>query len=325
MNTFDETIQARKKLLQEHLGGFMGRLAGQCAVGCEHQTSKQSVADRLDEVLKHALSDCDELPACRLLYVIDVDGIQLSSNIFSEDLRADSSRIGQDLSGRPYISKVVPADGFFLSDVYISQTTRRSLITAVQLIRTNEGAKGFVCADFELGKLPELDQPTEDRRIWMQVKGDPFIRSTLFMQSRAISPMDDRIDDVLATVDELVVERGVFHAKLHFASSRATIWLYDDPYRYRIHVLDEILNPSICLAYPQRTYPKEAMVPKELVREVLERFRGLREMDETIYLRAGSLNTINGIVALNFSCDGSHYLPYEEFLERDESFWFGSD
>ena len=325
MNSFDETIQARKKLLQEHLGGFMGQLAEKCAAGCENHSDQQAVADRLDKILVNERVNCGEIPACRLLYVIDVNGIQLSSNIFSEDGRVDSRRIGQDLSSRPYIAKVVPADGFFLSDVYISQTTRRSLITAVQLIRTHSGAVGFVCADFELGKLPEVDTPTEDRRYWMQVKGDPSIRSQLFMQSRAVSPMDERIEDVLATVDELMVERGVFHAKLHFASSRATIWLYDDPYRYRVHVLEEILNPSICLAYPRREYPREAMVPKEMVREILERFRWLREMDETIYLRAGSINTINGIVGLNFSCDGSHYLPYEEFLERDESFWFGSD
>ncbi len=325
MNTFDKTILARKKLLQEHLGGFMGQLADNCAQGWENHNDSDALTQQLDTILLQQLDSCGEITACRLLYVIDVSGVQLSSNIFSEERRVDSERIGQDLSERPYIAKVVPADGFFLSDVYISQTTRRSLITAVQLIRVENEAVGFVCADFELGKLPEVDQPSEDRRYWMQVKGDPSIRSTLFMQSRAVSPMDERIEDVLATVDELMVERGVFHAKLHFASSRATIWLYDDPYRYRVHVLDEILNPSICLAYPLRPYPREAMVPQGLLREVLERFRWLREMDETIYLRAGSINTINGIVGLNFSCDGSHYLPYEEFLERDESFWFGSD
>ncbi|HIJ35492.1 MAG TPA: hypothetical protein HPP65_13935, partial [Gammaproteobacteria bacterium] len=166
---------------------------------------------------------------------------------------------------------------------------------------------------------------TEDRRVWMQVKGDPSIRDTLFMQSRAISPMDERIDDVLSTVDELMVERGIFHAKLHFSSSRATLWLFDDPYRYRVHVLDEILNPSVCLAYPLRVYPQNALVPADQVHTILERFKWLREVDETIYLRAASVNIINGIVALNFSCDGSHYLPYEEFLEMNENFWFGSD
>ncbi len=317
MNTFTETIQSRKQVLEEHLGSFMGRLAERCADGWGDQ-------ERLDHLLLDALDNCDDIPACRLLYIVDINGLQLSSNVFSTG-KLDSSTVGQDLSERPYIATVVPSSGFHLSDVYISQKNRRSLITAVQLIRSADGAKGFVCADFELGMLPEIDRPSEDRRIWMQVKGDPSIRETLFMQSRATSPMDERIDDVLSTIDELIVERGIFHAKLHFASSRATLWIYDDPYRYRVHVLDEILNPSICLAYPLRPYPDDALVPKEMVRDVLERFRWLREIDETIYLRAGSLNIINGIVALNFSCDGSHYLPYEEFMDMDESFWFGSD
>jgi hypothetical protein len=47
-------------------------------------------------------------------------------------------------------------------------------------------------------------------------------------------------------------------------------------------------------------------------------------MDETIYLRSGSLNIINGIVGLNFSCDGSHYMPVEDFLEKGGDFWFGA-
>jgi hypothetical protein len=32
---------------------------------------------------------------------------------------------------------------------------------------------------------------------------------------------------------------------------------------------------------------------------------------------------MNALVRLTFSCDGSHYLPAEEFLRRDASFWFG--
>jgi len=40
-----------------------------------------------------------------------------------------------------------------------------------------------------------------------------------------------------------------------------------------------------------------------------------------IYLRSGSLNIFNGMISLNFSCDGSHYLPFREFLEEDSPFW----
>lgn len=44
-------------------------------------------------------------------------------------------------------------------------------------------------------------------------------------------------------------------------------------------------------------------------------------MDEYLYLRAGSLNVVNGLIGLNFSCDGSHYLKAEEFLSRETRFW----
>jgi hypothetical protein len=40
-----------------------------------------------------------------------------------------------------------------------------------------------------------------------------------------------------------------------------------------------------------------------------------------LYLRAGSLNIFNGMIGLNFSCDGSHYLSYEGLLEEDSPIW----
>jgi len=63
-------------------------------------------------------------------------------------------------------------------------------------------------------------------------------------------------------------------------------------------------------------------LPPERIRPVLERLKELRQVDENMYLRAGSLNVVNGLVGLNFSCDGSHYLKVEEFLSRDTRFWF---
>jgi len=134
--------------------------------------------------------------------------------------------------------------------------------------------------------------------------------------------MDQNMDDVFAIVEELMRDRGIFHAKLHFSSSRATLWLTHDPMRYRVHVLDEILSPEVCLAYPNAPYPSEACVAPERIRQVLEKLKELRRVDENVYLRAGSLNVVNGLVGLNFSCDGSHYLPVEEFLSRDARFWF---
>ncbi len=156
---------------------------------------------------------------------------------------------------------------------------------------------------------------------WLQLKGDPAIRQGLFSQCRVESDMDRNVDGVLAMVDALMRERGIFHAKLHFSSNRATLWPAADPMRYRVHVLDEILSPDISLAYPESAYPAEACVAPGLIRPVLERLKELRQVDENMYLRAGSLNVVNGLVGLNFSCDGSHYLGAEEFLSRDTRFW----
>jgi hypothetical protein len=124
-------------------------------------------------------------------------------------------------------------------------------------------------------------------------------------------------------MNELISEHGVFHGKLHFSSSRATIWLVDDPFNYRILNFDELIDPDICLAYHRREYHERAIVPTEKIMPIFELFRSLRFADENVYLRAGSLNIINGMVGLNFSCDGSHYMRFDEFLDKSTDFWFG--
>jgi len=135
--------------------------------------------------------------------------------------------------------------------------------------------------------------------------------------------MDRRIDEVLALVVELVEVHGVFHAKLHFSSSRATLWPRDDPFRYRLLDIEDLTDPAICLAWPHHRYSEEAVIPAGRVKDVFRTFRDLRFMDENIYLRAGSLNIFNGMVGLNFSCDGSHYMPWTEFLDKNVGFWLG--
>jgi hypothetical protein len=145
----------------------------------------------------------------------------------------------------------------------------------------------------------------------------------VFEQHRIQSRMDESIAEILPTLEELVIESGVFHLKIHFSSSRATIWQIDDPYRYQLLEFDDLVDPDVCLAFPHRPYPDEAIVPREQIRPIFDTFRHLRFADDTIYLRSGSINVFNGIVGLNFSCDGSHYIPADQFLARDSEFWEG--
>ncbi len=82
-------------------------------------------------------------------------------------------------------------------------------------------------------------------------------------------------------------------------------------------------DPNICLVYPPRPYPADAAIPRTDIARILDGMRALRLVDTTIYLRTASLNIINGMVSLTFSCDGSHYMRYDEFLAKGPAFWSG--
>jgi len=142
------------------------------------------------------------------------------------------------------------------------------------------------------------------------------VRQFVFEQARVPNEFDKRLDEVLARVEVLILGHGVFHAKMHFSTGQVTLWLLDDPLRYRVHVKEEFLDPDICLAYPRLPYTEEALVPTPEIPKVLAEFKRLRMQDNHIYLRSASLNVVNGLVGLNFSCDGSHYINYAEFLTQ---------
>ncbi|OYZ30241.1 MAG: hypothetical protein B7X82_06480 [Hydrogenophilales bacterium 17-64-65] len=271
----------------------------------------------LNAALTHALTT---MPACKYLYALDTRAIQLSDNISREGLV--ETDYGRDRSDRPYMREAVPNQGFLLTQAYISLRAKRPSLTAIQIVRDDDGqVLGFVGADFDLRDLPITGKLYDEPTYWRQIKGDPAIRGAVFHQTRVDSQMDLHLDTVLGVMEELMADHGIFHGKLHFSSSRATVWLVDDPYRYRLLDIDALTDPDTCLIYPHHEYPADAVVPRDRIRPVLDSLRLLRFMDETFYLRAGSLNIFNGMVGLTFSCDGSHYLPWDEFLSKGYDFW----
>lgn len=274
--------------------------------------------------LEHLLTQTfDRLPYCKYLYLLDRDARQITANI-SRDGRLPEHH-GRDRSERPYMRDVLGGATFSLSPAYLSRNTRRPSLTALRRLNDGQGRLlGFIGADFDLRDLPLTREPFKESGAWRQLKGDPAIRGGLFYQQRVDSLMDGRIDEVLDLMTELVLAHGIFHGKLHFSSSRATVWRFDDPFRYQVLDFEDLIDPAICLAYPRRDYAGEAQIPADAIKDILSRFRALRFMDENIYLRSGSLNSMNGIIALNFSCDGSHYMRWDEFLDKQMSFWLGA-
>ena len=309
-----ETIRTQREKLTAMLAEEMHSLALKCV---------PLLNDR--EALDSLLSDTlPELSFCKHLYVLNSDGVQITDNITQTG--KDEKHFGRNRIDRPYMQGIIGTTDFKLSDAYISRNKKRPSFTAIQVIRNENGERiGFLGADFDLRELPGIKEIYQEPDNWRQIKGDPAIRSTVFHQQRVDSQMDKHLDQVIPIISELMSEHGVFHGKLHFSSSRATIWLIDDPFSYRILNYDELIDPGICLAYPQHDYHERAIVPADKIMPVFELFRNLRFADENVYLRAGSLNLINGMVGLNFSCDGSHYMRFDEFLEKSTDFWFGTE
>ena len=261
-----------------------------------------------------------EVPSVKYLYALDTDALQLTRSIGPSD--SIDNDFGRDRSQRPYMREMVPTDGFLLSEAYIGLRDKRPSLTAIQLVRgTDWGVLGFIGADFDLRDLPITRQVYKEPTYWRQIKGDPAIRGTVFHQTRADSVMDANTETVLSVIEELMTNHGVHHVMLHFSSSRAVIWLTEDPLRYRLLDIDALTDPDICLTYPNRPYPADAAVRREQIRPILDILRGLRFMDEMFYLRTGTLNIYNGVVGLTFSCDGSHYVPVDEFLAKGLDFW----
>ena len=307
-----KTVKKQRKILKELLFDSMSELATACA-------SKMQNRQALEDILSAEMKTADY---CKYLWVLDKTGRQLTDDVMRTGLK--HGQVGRDRAARPYLQRALKGKDYYLSEAYISRNRKRPSLTAVKVIYDENGkVGGYLGADFDLRELPHTSDEYVDEKDWQQIKGDPAIRSGLFSQQRVESAMDAQIDKVLSVMQELILEHGVFHAKLHFSSSRATLWRVDNPYDYQILNIDELSDPDICLAFQHQQYFEKAIVDAESIAKVFHQFKELRFADETIYLRAASLNVVNGMVGLNFSCDGSHYMHYKEFLEKSMPFWFG--
>ena len=309
--TLRNAIHHQRVELAEMLQEPLGELAKQCARAWDSR-------EELDSILTDGFRS---VPHCLFLYAMNSDGIQISDNIGIGGLLPE--HFGRDRSVRPYMREVVPPWGFLLSDAYLSLRVNRPSVTALQVVRSDDEMLGFIGADFDLRDLPSTTETFEESIDWRQIKGDPSIRGTVFQQHRVESLMDRNMDTNCAVLEDLITERGLFQAVIHFSSSRATVWFMDDPFRYRIFDHEALSDPDICLLYPRRQYPGEAVIPQDRVTDILNGMRQLRTADDTLYLRSASINIFNGLVSLTFSCDGTHYMSWQEFLDKDMSFWVG--
>jgi hypothetical protein len=260
-----------------------------------------------------------------LFYVINPFGIQISANIAKSGV--DSQYMGQNLSEREWFKLTRDSsESLYLSDVYVSQPDNVIGITAVHQIYTRNGTLlGYLCVDFKLENLPYFVGVEPETNQWKRLAGDPSIRDLMFHHKRTVSEMETQFESLRPIIKELILSRGIFHFKFHFSASRATLWHYDDPMRYQVILLEDMLQPSLCLAYDKRPLPEEISITDSILDGLFDLFFELRTSDDYLYVRSCSVNVVNGLVGLNLSWDSQHYLAIDEFLNTDPLHWIGSD
>ena len=150
---------------------------------------------------------------------------------------------------------------------------------------------------------------------WLQIKGDPAIRKNVFLQERSPSRFDRSVDACCRVLKNLIVHHGIFHLQIHFSRSQVMLWHRQKPYEYSIHSHEGLLERGFAGQFSVMDYPAGAKIPQARLDGLFQKCRMLRLQDDVIYLRSGTINVYNGIVGLNFSCDGTHYVDYATFLE----------
>jgi hypothetical protein len=302
-----ETISHKKKFLSSLLKAPIEQIANQCGANWES-------AEALTQTLQTNLC---RLPHCHLLYAIDTGGRQVSANITRAGI--DNTWRGQDLSARPYLQGILPFKGMILSAAYLSQRSMQPCITAIQAVRVGDQLLGFVAADFHIKDLPNMSGTPLQRM--QQYREKTTLADSQTGQQRANSPADLNIDYLIYVLSTLMQEHGIFHCKLHFASACASLWSVDDPLNYKVLSAQELMNPELFRRYPKRSYDCRTQIDLDRIPLVFAQLKALRQSDDTVYLRSGSVNLINGRIGLTFSCDGSHYLTTDEFLNHDLNYW----
>ena len=150
-----DTSESQEDALKRTTEALRQRFDGRLRVIARQSIRYWFNQDRLDRLLAQYVNTLED---CELIYAIDRNGRQVSSNIFPG--RIDTSAFGQDLSDRPCAINVsdmreIARRGAFACDAYVSKATRRPCVTVIYAVTSDASLMGFIAADIRPD--PELE------------------------------------------------------------------------------------------------------------------------------------------------------------------------
>ncbi len=187
------------------------------------------------------------------------------------------------------------------------------------------------------------------------IRGDPSMRETTIERKRYRSSVDDHLDKLIPTFEELLLNRSTYQLFVGFNNGEIRTNSVFDPMRQEIHDAQRMRDH----AYVERQFPAIAYEEKiNLIRDtyvflrshpvyndmpgywrnimakrskgwepmerdeiisVISTLKALRDMP-TYFMRNITINVIQSLVRIQFNCDGTQIISaenYTQFLEEN--------
>jgi hypothetical protein len=192
-------------------------------------------------------------------------------------------------------------------------------------------------------------------QVQIGIKGDPSIRESVLMRKRYTSPVDTVFEQLQPRLEDLMLNRGIYRIFVGFNSGEVRTNSIFDPLRQEIHDAEKLTDSKyIERQFPHIDYSEKISLMKQLystlrtseqykqipsywqnilnrrsdkwkplepenIPDILSTVRKLREVEE-YYLRNITLCIVQGIVRMQFNCDGTQIIDahnFKTFLEEN--------
>ena len=192
-------------------------------------------------------------------------------------------------------------------------------------------------------------------QVLIGIKGDPSLRESATLRKRYDSKVDKLFDTLEPNLEDIMINRGIYRIFVGFNSGEIRTDSIFDPLRQEIHDAEKIADKNyINRHFPLINYTDKVALMRELyaglrasehyqkipgywqnilnrrskqwrpleaenIPKILSTVSKLRELDE-YYLRNITICIVQGIVRMQFNCDGTQIIDahnFKHFLEEN--------
>lgn len=188
----------------------------------------------------------------------------------------------------------------------------------------------------------------DPQQVLIGIKGDPSLRESAPLRKRYASKVDSLFEKLEPNLEDVMLNRGIYRIFVGFNSGEIRTNSVFDPLRQEIHDAEKITDPDyVNRHFPRIEYQDKISLMRELyatlrasvhyrkiptywqnildrrsqkwiplepdnIPNILKTVRKLRDIEE-YYLRNITICIVQGIVRMQFNCDGTQIIDAHNF------------